>query len=80
MAHLNQNKIYDVLCSKKAKQTNDGDKWLCEIVHIADLLNYENLIQIQTQLKLLLPAKLRAIYRQKNTNHTTSKRLGEGEG
>ena len=54
MAHLNQIEIYDELCSKKAIQTNDGDKWPCEILQIADLLNSENLIKIQTQPKLSL--------------------------
>ena len=41
-------------------------KWLCEILHIASLLNSENPLQIQTEtfIKHVLPAKVRAINRQ----------------
>ena len=48
----------------KAIQTNMMEKnWLCEILHIAGLLNSENPIQIQTEtfIKHVLPAKVRAI-------------------
>ena len=51
----------------KAIQTNMMEKkWLCEILHIAGLLNSENPIQIQTEtfIKHVLPAKVRAINRQ----------------
>ena len=52
----------------KAIQTNMMEKkWLCEILHIAGLLNSENPIQIQTEtfIKHVLPAKVRAINRQR---------------
>ena len=82
MENLNQNEICDVLCSKRQYKQNDGEKSLCEILHIAGLLNSENPIQIQTQtfIKHVLPAKVRAINRQKNTNHRTSKRQEWGGG
>ena len=40
-------------------------KWLCEIMHIAGLLNSENPIQIQLKkfIKHVLPVKVRAINR-----------------
>ena len=74
--NLNQNEICALLCSKRQYKQNDEEKWLCEIFHIAGLLNDKNRIQIQTQtfIKHVLPAKVRAINRQKNTNHRTSKR------
>ena len=54
-----------VLCSVRKGNTNNmmEKKWLCEILHIAGLLNSENPIQIQTQtfIKHVLPAKVRAI-------------------
>ena len=55
-------------------------KWLCEILHIAGLLNSENPIQIQTEtfIKHVLPAKVRAINRLKNTNHRTKEEAGMG--
>ena len=57
-------------------------KWLCEILHIAGLLNSENPIQIQTEtfIKHVLPAKVRAINCLKNTNHRTRKRQEWGGG
>ena len=72
-----------VLCSVRKGNTNNmmEKKWLCEILHIAGLLNSENPIQIQTEtfIKHVLPAKVRAINRLKNTNHRTRKRQ-EWEG
>ena len=67
MANLNQNEICAVLCSKRQYKQHDGEKWLCEILHIAGLLNSENSIRIQTQtfIKHVLPAKVRAINRQR---------------
>ena len=63
MANFNQNEICAVLCSKRQYKQHDGEKWLCEILHIASLLNSENSIQIQTQtfIKHVLPAKVRVI-------------------
>ena len=68
MENLNQNEICAVLCSKRQYKQNDGEKWLCEILHIAGLLNSKNPIQIQTQtfIKHVLPAKVRAINRQRS--------------
>ena len=82
MANLNQNEIWAVLCSKRQYKQLDGEKWLCEILHIAGLLNSENPIQIQTQtfIKHVLPAKMRAINHLKNTNHRTRKRQDWGGG
>ena len=37
MANLNQNEIWAVLCSKRQYKQHDGEKWLCEILHIAGL-------------------------------------------
>ena len=67
MANLNQNEICAVLCSKRQYKQHDGEKWLCEILQIAGLLNSENSIRIQTQtfIKHVLPAKVRAINRQR---------------
>ena len=82
MENLNQNEICAVLCSKRQYKQNDGEKWLCEILHIAGLLNSENPMQIQTQtfIKHVLPAEVRAINRKKNTNHRTSQRMEWGGG
>ena len=57
-------------------------KWPCKILHIAGLLNSENPIQIQTEtfIKHVLPAKVRAINRLKNTNYRTRKRQEWGGG
>ena len=57
-------------------------RWLCEISHIASLLNSEYPIQIQTEtfIKHVLPAKVRAINRLKNTNYRTRKRQEWGRG
>ena len=58
-----------VLCSVRKGNTNNmmEKKWLCEILHIAGLLKCENPIQIQTEtfIKHVLPAKVRAINRQR---------------
>ena len=55
-----------VLCSVRKGNTNKmmEKKWLCEILHIAGLLNSKNPIQIQTEtfIKHVLPAKVRAIH------------------
>ena len=67
-ANLNQNEICAVLCSKKGNTNNMMEKkWLCEILHIAGLLNSENPLQIQTEtfIKHVLPAKVSAINRQR---------------
>ena len=67
-ANLNQNEICALLCSKKSNTNNMMEKkWLCEILHIAGLLNSENPLQIQTEtvIKHVLPAKVRAINRQR---------------
>ena len=71
-----------MLCSKRQYKQHDGEKWLCEILHIAGLLNSENPIQIQTKtfIKHVLPAKMRAINHLKNTNHRTRKRQDWGGG
>ena len=73
-----------VLCSVRKGNTNDmmEKKWICEILHIAGSLNSENPIQIQTEtfIKHVLPAKVRAINRLKNTNHRTRKRQEWGGG
>ena len=54
-----------VLCSVRKGNTNNmmEKKWLCEILHIAGLLNPENPIQIQLKkfIKHVLPSKMRAI-------------------
>ena len=67
-----------VLCSVRKGNTNNimEKKWLCEILHIAGLLNSGNPIQIQTEtfVNHVLPLKVRAINRLKNTNHGTRKR------
>ena len=82
MANLNQNEIW--LCSVRKGSTNNmmEKKWLCELLHIASLLNSENPIQIQTEtfIKHVLPAKVRAINHLKNTNHRTRKRQEWGGG
>ena len=80
MANLNQNEICAVLCSKRQYKQHDGEKWLCEILHIAGLLNSENPIQIQTEtfIKHVLPSKVRAINCLKNTNHRTKEEAGMG--
>ena len=82
MANLNQNEICAVLHLKRQYKQHDGEKWLCEILHIACLLNSENPIQTRTQtfIKHVLLAKVRAINRLKNTNHTTRKRQEWGGG
>ena len=82
MANFNQNEICAELCSKRHYKQHDGEKWLCEILHIAGLLNSENPIQIQTQtfIKHVLPGKVRAINCLKNTNHRTRKRQEWGGG
>ena len=57
-----------MLCSKKGNTNNMMEKkWLREILHIAGLLNSENPLQIQTEtvIKHVLPAKVRAINRQR---------------
>ena len=79
---LNQNEICAVLRLKRQYKQHDGEKWLCEILHIACLLNSENPIQTRTQtfIKHVLLAKVRAINRLKNTNHTTRKRQEWGGG
>ena len=57
-------------------------KWLCEILHIAGLLNSENPIQIQTEtfIKHVLLAKVRAVNHLKNANHRTRERQEWGRG
>ena len=82
MANLNQNEIFVVLCSKRQYKQHDGEKWLCEIFHIAGLLNSENPIQIQTQtfIKHVLPVVVRAINHLKNKNRRTRKRQEWGGG
>ena len=82
MANLNQNEICAVLWSKGQYKQHDGEKWLCEILHIACLLNSENPIQTQTQtfIKRVLLSKVRAINRLKNINHRTRKRQEWGRG
>ena len=57
-------------------------KWLCEILHIAGLLNSENPIQIQTEtfIKHVLLAKVRAVNHLKNANHRTRERQEWGQG
>ena len=73
-----------VLCSVRKGSTNNmmEEKWLCELLHIASLLNSENPIQMQpeTFIKHVLPAKVRAINHLKNTNHRTGKRQKWGGG
>ena len=59
MANFNQNEICAVLCSKRQYKQHDGEKWLCEILHIAGLLNSENPIQIQTQTPLNMYCRCR---------------------
>ena len=68
--------MWCALFEKAIQTTWWRKKWLCEILHIAGLLNSENPIQIQTEtfIKHVLPAKVRAINRLKNTNHGTRKR------
>ena len=83
MAKLNQNEICAVLCLKRQYKQHDGEEWLCEILHIACLLNSENPIQTQTQTFIkcvVLLAKVRAINRLQNTNHRTRKRQKWGGG
>ena len=41
-----------MLCSKRQYKQHDREKWLCEILHIACLLNSENPVQVQTKLSL----------------------------
>ena len=67
MANLNQNEVCVVLCSKEQNKQHDGEKWLCEILHTAGLLNSENPIKIQTQtfINYVLPVKVRAVNRQR---------------
>ena len=82
MANLNRNEICAVLRLKRQYKQHDGEKWLCEILHIACLLNSENPIQTRTQtfIKHVLLVKVRVINRLKNTNHTTRKRQEWGGG
>ena len=79
MANLNRHEIWAVLSSKRKYKQLDGEKWLCEILHIVGLWNSENPIQIQTQtfIKHVSPGKVRAM---KNTNHRTRKRQDWGGG
>ena len=67
--------MYWALFKRQYKQHMEK-KWLCEILHIAGLLNSENPMQIQTEtfIKHVLPAKVKAINRLNNTNHGTRKR------
>ena len=73
-----------VLCSVRKGNTNNmmEKKWLCEILHIAGLLNSENPIHNTTEklIKHVLPAKVRAINRLLNTNQRTRKRQEWGGG
>jgi len=56
-------------------------KWLCEILHIAGLLNSENTNTTEKIIiKHVLPAKVRSINRLENTNHRTRKRQEWGGG
>ena len=73
--------MYWALFKRQYKQHMEK-KWLCEILHIAGLLNSENPIQIQTEtfIKHVLLAKVRAINCLKNTNHRTRKRQEWGGG
>ena len=82
MANLNQNEICAVLRLKRQYKQHDGEKWLCEILHIACLLSSENPIKTRTQnfIKHVLLAKVRAINRLKNTNYRTRKRQEWGGG
>ena len=82
MANLNQNEKCAVLSLKRQYKIHDGEKWLCEILHIAGLLNSENPVQIQTRtfIKHVLPVKVRVINRLKYTNYRTRKRQEWGGG
>ena len=73
--------MYWALFKRQYKQLMEK-KWLCKILHIACLLNSENPMQIQTEtfIKHVLPAKVRAINRLKNTNYRTRKRQEWGGG
>ena len=70
--------MYWALFKRQYKQHMEK-KWLCEILHIAGLLNSENPMQIQTEtfIKHVLPVKVKAINHLKNTNHGTRKRADE---
>ena len=68
-----------VLCSIRKGNKNKmmEKKWLCEILHIAGVLNSKNPIQIQTEtfIKHVLPAKVRALHvcqRVNKIKNTTS--------
>ena len=79
-ANLTQNEICAVLCSKRQYKQHDGEKIAMWNLYITGLLNSENPIWIQTEtfIKYVLPAKVRAIKRQrpcKARAHPTQARI-----
>ena len=75
-----------VLCSVRKGNTNNmiEKKWLCEILHIYSqfikLWKSNTNINRNFHFKHVLPAKVRAINRLKNTNYRTRKRQEWGGG
>ena len=82
MANLTQNEICALPCSKRQYKQHDGEKMaMWNFAHSRFIKLWKSKIQIQTEtfIKHVLPAKVRAVNRLKNTNHGTRKRQ-EWEG
>ena len=82
MVNLTQNEICAVLCSKRQYKQHDGEKMAMWNFAHSRFIKLWNPIQIQTEtfIKHVLPAKVRAINRLKNTNYRTRKRQEWGGG
>ena len=82
MANLTQNEICAVLCSKRQYKQHDGEKMaMWNSAHCRFIKLWKsNTNTTETFTKHVLPAKVRAINRLKNTNHTTRKRQEWGGG
>ena len=82
MANLTQNEICAVLCSKRQYKQHDGEKMaMWNSAHCRFIKLWKsNTNTTETFTKHVLPAKVRAINRLKNTNHRTRKRQEWGGG
>ena len=82
MANLTQNEIRAVLCSKRQYKQHDGEKMaMWNSAHRRFIKLWKsNTNTTETFIKHVLPAKVRAINRLKNTNHRTRKRQEWGGG
>ena len=82
MANLTQNEICAVLCSKRQYKQHDREKMaMWNSTHRRFIKLWKsNTNTTETFIKHVLPAKVRAINRLKNTNHRTRKRQEWGGG